>query len=84
LLSDVTLDWMTRKLAGLGVHFAVPPHDPPAAKPTASGFHKPWEKPPFNIKPTARKPGKRDLFHPSVKTFWGANAAYRELWPKGF
>ncbi len=83
-LSDVALDWMVKKLAGLGVRFAAPPNYVPDLTRAALDFHKPWDKPPFNFKPQARKPGKRDVVDPSVKKFWGSSALYKKLWPKGF
>jgi hypothetical protein len=51
----------------------------------ARDFHKPWEKPPFNLNPRAREPSRaRDVFHASVGEHWQDNADYQVLWPGGF
>jgi uncharacterized protein (DUF2235 family) len=84
-LSDIALEWMTGKLAGVGVQLASPPTYAPNRTVRATGFHEPWKKPPFNLNPRARSPVfATDVFHPSVAEYWQANGSYRTSWPKGF
>ncbi|HET7133229.1 MAG TPA: DUF2235 domain-containing protein, partial [Gammaproteobacteria bacterium] len=84
-LSDIALEWMTGKLAGVGVQFASPPTYAPDRTVRANGFHEPWKKPPFNLNARARSPlFGSDVFHSSVAEYWEANGPYRTLWPKGF
>ncbi len=48
-LSDVALDWMTRRLDGVGVKFAA---DGPALAPRPDGVaHQPWISPPWDVLP---------------------------------
>jgi uncharacterized protein (DUF2235 family) len=82
-LSDIALDWMAKKLAGVGVLFAAPPK-PIDVKRFDQDFHTPWKRPPFNIRARAREPRRGDTFHPSVGKRWAKVAAYKKLWPKGF
>ena len=78
-LSNVALDWMIRKLEGVGVIFV----DPAQRKlVTGEGFpdiHKPWEDFPFDkLKRSPRKVGDKDRLHKSVPPRWnGAAPAYR-------
>ena len=83
-LSDIALDWMMQKLVGVGVLFATPPLRVLDLTRYAQEFHAPWKKPPFNLGAKARTPKAGDVFHPSVTQRWAANAAYKNLWPKGF
>jgi uncharacterized protein (DUF2235 family) len=83
-LSDLTLDWMTQKLAGVGVQIVTLPAAKLDAKRFGQAFHTPWKKPPFNLGARAREPKAGDVFHPSVAGRWQTSAAYRKLWPKGF
>jgi len=82
-LSDISLDWMLQKLAGVGVLFA-PPQRALDLTRYGQDFHAPWAKPPFNFGAKARTPRSSDAFHPSVGKRWASNAAYKTLWPKGF
>lgn len=85
-LSDVALDWMMKKLAGIGVRFV----DPPLHKlVTAEGFaqiHKPWEDFPFDrLVRSARQVGARERIHASVPLRWkGESPAYRPAAMKAF
>ncbi len=83
-LSDIALDWMMQKLAGVGVLFATPPVRVLDLTRYGQDFHAPWKKPPFNLGAKARTPKAGDVFHPSVTQRWAANAAYKKLWPEGF
>ncbi len=83
-LSDLALDWMTLKLAGVGVRFVQLPAEPLDPARFAQPLHKPWAKPPFNLGAKQRAPRRGDLFHESVNGRWRADAAYRKLWPKIF
>lgn len=83
-LSDIALDWMQTKLTEVGVQFATPPLHKPDLTQFAQAFHTPWSKPPFNLTPKGRKPLPGDVFDPSVKKRWDANAPYQQAWPKLF
>jgi glutathione S-transferase len=79
-LSDIALDWMMNRLSGEGVTFETPFTIAPDLTHLMQDFHKPWEKPPFNIDPQPRTPERGDAFHPSVRERWLASAPYREVW----
>ncbi len=83
-LSNLALDWMTLKLAGVGVRFGKLPAGPLDATRFGQAFHRPWAKPPFNLGAKQRAPKRGDVFHESVSGRWQADAAYRKLWPKIF
>ena len=83
-LSDLALDWMTQKLAGVGALFVKLPEGPIDPKRYGQAFHTPWKKPPFNLGAKARVPKRGDVFNESVSSRWQADAAYKKLWPKGF
>ena len=83
-LSDIALDWMTQKLAGVGVRFVKVPVGPLDPARFSQAFHTPWKKPPFNLHARARVPKRGDVFNESVSRRWSADAAYKKLWPKGF
>ena len=83
-LSDLALDWMTQKLAGVGVLFVKPPAGPLDPARFGQAFHTPWTKPPFNLGARQRAPKRGDVFHESVRRRWQTDAAYKKLWPKGF
>ncbi len=83
-LSDIALDWLTRKVASVGARFATPPPRPLDLTRFGQDFHTPWTKPPFDLKPKARAPRAGDGFHPSVGERWRTSAPYRRLWPQGF
>jgi glutathione S-transferase len=83
-LSNLALDWMTLKLAGVGVRFVELPAGPLDPARFGQAFHTPWKKPPFNIGAKQRAPKRGDVFHESVSSRWQADAAYRKLWPKIF
>jgi glutathione S-transferase len=83
-LSDLALDWMTQKLAGVGALFVKLPIGPPDPKRYGQAFHTPWKKPPFNLGARSRVPKRGDVFNDSVSLRWQADAAYKKLWPKGF
>jgi uncharacterized protein (DUF2235 family) len=77
-LSDVALDWMTRRLTEAGVNFSAPPAYVPDTKSDAQPVHEPWNQPPFNLMPRApREPEVNDVFHRSVVQRWKADARYR-------
>jgi glutathione S-transferase len=83
-LSGIALDWMTQRLAGVGVQFVAVPAGPTDPARFEQAFHTPWKKPPFNLGAKQRAPKRGDAFHESVNARWQADAAYRKLWPKGF
>jgi uncharacterized protein (DUF2235 family) len=83
-LSNLALDWMTLKLASVGVRFVQLPAGPLDPARFAQAFHTPWKKPPMNLGATQRAPKRGDVFHESVRSRWQADAPYRKLWPKGF
>jgi len=83
-LSNLALDWMTLKLAGIGVRFVKLPAAPLDPLRFSQAFHRPWAKPPFNLGAKQRAPKRSDAFHESVSARWQADAAYRKLWPKIF
>ena len=83
-LSNLALDWMTLKLAGVGVRFVQLPAGPLDSAQFGQPFHTPWKKPPFNLGAKQRAPKRGDVFHESVSGRWQADAAYRKLWPKIF
>lgn len=83
-LSNFALDWMTLKLAGVGVRFVQLPAGPLDPARFGQAFHRPWAKPPFNLGAKQRAPKRGDVFHESVSGRWQADAAYRKLWPKVF
>jgi uncharacterized protein (DUF2235 family) len=83
-LSDVALDWMTQKLAGVGVLFEKLPVGPVDPKRVGQAFHTPWKKPPFNLGAKPRTPKRGDVYNESVSLRWNSDAAYKKLWPKGF
>jgi uncharacterized protein (DUF2235 family) len=82
-LSDIALDWMTQKLAGVGVLFATP-QPPLDLTRFAQPFHTPWTKPPFDIGARPRTPKAGDTLHPSVVKRMEADASYRKTWLKRF
>jgi glutathione S-transferase len=83
-LSGIALDWMTQKLAAVGVQFATVPAGPLDPARFGQALHTPWKKPPFDLGAKQRTPKRGDTFHASVNARWQADAAYRKLWPKGF
>jgi glutathione S-transferase len=83
-LSDLTLDWMTQRLAGVGVLFEKLPAGPLDSARFGQAFHTPWKRPPFNLGAMPRAPKRGDVFDESVGRRWASDAAYRKLWPKGF
>ena len=83
-LSNLALDWMTLKLASVGVRFVQLPAGPLDPARFAQAFHTPWTKPPMNLGARQRAPKRGDVFHQAVGSRWQADAVYRKLWPKGF
>jgi uncharacterized protein (DUF2235 family) len=83
-LSDIALDWMTTKLAAVGVQFAVPRTYSPDLTHSSQDYHEPWTKVPFNIDPCARPHLADDVFDPSVMQHWTACPQYQRDWPGGF
>jgi len=83
-LSNLALDWMTLKLAGVGVRFANLPAGPLDRNRIVPAFHTPWKKPPFNLGARQRAPKRGDVFHDSVRLRWEQDGTYKKLWPKGF
>ena len=55
-LSDIALNWMMLKLAGVGVLFVTPPLRVLDLTRFGQDFHAPWTKPPFNLGARARTP----------------------------
>jgi uncharacterized protein (DUF2235 family) len=78
-LSDITLDWMIRKLEGVGVVFVDPALRRLVAAEGYPEVHRPWEKFPFDkLLRSARSVGAHDRVHTSVPLRWnGAAPAYR-------
>jgi hypothetical protein len=83
-LSDIALDWLTRKLSAAGVQFMTPPIYSAKLTGVAQDFHTPWTKPPFNVDPQPRKPLPGDVFHPSVQQHWSMCPPYQQAWPQDF
>jgi uncharacterized protein (DUF2235 family) len=83
-LSDIALNWMMLKLQSAGVLLAEPLVHKPNLAPCNQAFHKPWDKPPFNIGAASRKPRAGDVFDASVKERWGRDGDYQTRWPKLF
>ncbi len=84
-LSDIALNWMMLKFKSVGVLLADPLVHKPVLTPCSQAFHKPWDKPPFNIGPRQRAPVMPgDVFDPTVKDRWDGSADYRARWPKIF
>jgi len=76
-LSDVTLEWMMRKLGGVGVIWQPQLACTPDCDSTAflsASVHEPWSKPPFNVLGNlarqARAPEPGDVYHVSVRQRW--------------
>jgi hypothetical protein len=55
-LSNLALSWMMEQLASLEVRFASPLLVVPDLTHYTQDFHKPWERPPFNIDPQSIRP----------------------------
>jgi len=83
-LSDLALDWMMAKLAGLGVRFAAPLAYTPDLTHYTQDFHRPWETPPFNIDPQPRVPLTNDAYSKTLQARWNACMPYQQCWPAGF
>lgn len=77
-LSDVTLQWMMRKLSDAGLLLATPLTRVPNCECTAQAIHTPWTQSPFDrLGKTPRKPAVDDVFNISVIERWQSDAAYR-------
>ena len=76
--SDVALQWMMKKLSGVGVTLATPLTCVPDCGCSTEFIHKPWEHSPFDkLLKKARAPAADDVFHTSVVQRWKLDAAYR-------
>jgi len=77
-ISDSALEWMMRKLDGVGVQFGGPLDCEQLKKSLAQKIHGPWAHSPFKfLAPTRRAPRIEDAFHSSVIARWKGNPAYR-------
>jgi len=83
-LSDLALEWMMARLAGLGAQFSSPLSYPPDLSHYTQDFHKPWEAPPFNIDPQPRVPLGTDAYSKTLQARWNACTPYQACWPNGF
>ena len=83
-LSDLALQWMMAKLTEQGLRFASPLSYTPDLTHYTQDFHKPWERPPFNIDPQPRVPQKDDAYSKTLEARWSACTPYQECWPAGF
>jgi uncharacterized protein (DUF2235 family) len=84
-LSEISLDWMMKKFESAGVLFAEPLVHKPVLTPCSEAFHRPWDKPPFDIEPCQRVPIlPGDNFDATVKERWTSDADYQKRWPKLF
>jgi uncharacterized protein (DUF2235 family) len=83
-LSDIALNWMMLKLQSQGVLLADPLVHKPNLAPCNQAYHKPWNKPPFDIGAAQRKQRAGDVYDASIKERWGRDADYQKRWPKLF
>jgi glutathione S-transferase len=77
-LSDVALQWLMQKVAGVGVKLATPLSRVPNCNCGTQAIHKPWDKAPFELLPKSmRTPTIEDSFHVSVIERWKSDPTYR-------
>jgi uncharacterized protein (DUF2235 family) len=77
-LSDVTLQWMMKKLSDANVKFATPLTRIPNCECSAQQIHTPWTQSPFDrLNKTSRKPKIEDVFDANLIARWQSDASYR-------
>jgi len=77
-LSDIALDWLMKKLEGVGVKFSSPLIYTPATGNVMQAIHRPWERPPFDALPKfQRKIRPTDVVHATVVRRFTSDATYR-------
>lgn len=77
-LSDIALDWIMRKLRGVGVQLNAPLIYTPETQQFAQAIHTPWQRPPFDVLPhLPRQIRPTDVVHGSVVKRFTSDPTYR-------